>query len=51
MKFVESYNGDKKEFSIVVQESNAETWRLAMNLLGRGIADNLGFTNDLHKNL
>ena len=58
MKFVESYNGNKKEISIVGQESNMETWRLCkMNLAIRGIANNLGetaastFTNDLHKNL
>lgn len=58
MKFVESHNGDKKEISIVGQESNMETWRLCkMNLAIRGIANNLGetaastFTNDLHKNL
>ena len=58
MKFVESHNGNKKEISIVGQESNMETWRLCkMNLAIRGIANNLGetaastFTNDLHKNL
>lgn len=28
MKFVESHNGNKKEISIVGQESNMETWRL-----------------------
>ena len=58
MKFVESHNGNKKEISIVGQESNMETWRLCkINLAIRGIANNLGetaastFTNDLHKNL
>ncbi len=56
MKFVESHKGNKKNISIIGQESKPDTWRLCkMNLAIRGIANNLGekndstFTNDLHK--
>lgn len=56
LKFVEQHNGNKKEVSIIGQESNPDTWRLCkMNLAIRGIAHDLGdknastFTEDLHK--
>ena len=56
LKFVERHNGNKKEVSVIGQESNPDTWRLCkMNLAIRGIAHDLGdkndstFTNDLHK--
>ena len=56
LKFVEQHNGNKKEVSVIGQESNPDTWRLCkMNLAIRGIAHDLGdkndstFTNDLHK--
>ena len=56
MKFVDAHKGNRKKISVVGQESNAETWRLAkMNLAIRGIAHDLGpknastFTDDLHK--
>ncbi len=56
MKFVDKHNGNRKEISIIGQESVADTWRLCkMNLAIRGIAHNLGeknastFTEDLHK--
>ncbi len=56
IKFVERHNGDRKKISVVGQESNPDTWRLAkMNLAIRGIAHNLGdratstFTDDRHK--
>lgn len=56
LKFVESHKGNKKNISIIGQESKSDTWRLCkMNLAIRGIANNLGekndstFTNDLHK--
>ena len=56
MKFVDRHNGNRQKVSILGQESQAETWRLAkMNLAIRGIAHNLGeknastFTEDLHK--
>ena len=43
MKFVESHNGQKKNISILGQESNPATWQLArMNLASRGISCNLG---------
>lgn len=43
LKFVENHQGNKKEISIVGQESNPDTWRLSkMNLALRGIAHNLG---------
>ncbi len=56
LRFVESYNGNSKNISIIGQESKLDTWKLCkMNLAIRGIAHNLGsmnastFTNDLHK--
>ena len=56
LKFVDKHNGNRKNISILGQESNPDTWRLCkMNLAIRGIAHNLGekndstFTNDLHK--
>lgn len=56
MKFIDAHNGNRKKISILGQESNPDTWRLAkMNLAIRGIAHNLGpknastFTEDLHK--
>lgn len=56
MKFVDAHNGNRKKISIIGQESNPETWRLAkMNLAIRGISHDLGpknastFTEDLHK--
>lgn len=56
MKFVDKHNGNRIKISVVGQESEQETWRLAkMNLAIRGIAHNLGatnastFTNDQHK--
>jgi type I restriction enzyme M protein len=57
IKFVERHHGNRMKISVVGQESNPDTWRLAkMNLAMRGIAHNLGdratstFTDDLHKN-
>lgn len=56
IKFVERHNGNRSKISIVGQERNPDTWRLAkMNLAIRGIAHNLGerpesiFAEDLHK--
>lgn len=56
LKFVEAHKGNKLDVSVVGQESQAETWRLAkMNLSIRGISCDLGiknastFTEDLHK--
>ena len=56
MKFVERHQGNRRNVSIIGQESNPDTWRLCkMNLAIRGIAHNLGeknastFTEDLHK--
>lgn len=56
VKFVERHNGNRLKISVVGQESNPDTWRLAkMNLAIRGISHNLGeradstFTNDQHK--
>jgi len=56
IKFVENHNGNRMKISVVGQESNPDTWRLAkMNLAIRGIAHNLGdratstFTDDRHK--
>ena len=56
LKFVNEHNGMKENISVIGQESNPDTWRLAkMNLAIRGIAHNLGernastFTEDLHK--
>ncbi len=56
IKFVERHNGNRMKISVVGQESNPDTWRLAkMNLAIRGIAHNLGdhasstFIDDQHK--
>jgi type I restriction enzyme M protein len=56
IKFVERHHGNRSKISIVGQERNPDTWRLAkMNLAIRGIAHNLGerpestFAEDLHK--
>ena len=58
IKFVERHNGNRMKISVVGQESNPDTWRLAkMNLAIRGIAHNLGdratstFTDDRHKDV
>lgn len=55
-KFVESHHGNRKNISVIGQESVQETWRLCkMNLAIRGISHNLGeknastFIEDLHK--
>jgi len=56
IKFVERHNGNRSRISVVGQERNPDTWRLAkMNLAIRGIAHNLGdrpestFAEDLYK--
>ena len=56
MKFVDSHKGNRNKVTVMGQESNPDTWRLAkMNLSIRGIACDLGeknastFTNDQHK--
>ncbi|MFZ7101939.1 MAG: N-6 DNA methylase [Peptococcaceae bacterium] len=56
IKFVERHNGDRLKVSVVGQERNPDTWRLAkMNLAIRGISHNLGerpestFAEDLHR--
>ena len=56
IKFVERHNGNRSKISVVGQERNPDTWRLAkMNLAIRGIAHNLcerpesTFAEDLHK--
>lgn len=56
IKFVDSHKGNRQKVSVVGQESNPDTWRLAkMNLAIRGISCDLGkknastFTNDQHK--
>jgi type I restriction enzyme M protein len=56
IKFVERHNGNRSKISVVGQESDPTTWRLAkMNLAIRGIAHNLGesngssFLDDQHK--
>ena len=58
LKFVENHQGNKKNISIIGQESNPDTWRLSkMNLALRGIAHNLGdtaestFIHDQHPDL
>ena len=58
IKFVERHNGNRTKISVVGQESNPDTWRLAkMNLAIRGINNNLGdlatstFTDDCHKDI
>jgi type I restriction enzyme M protein len=57
-KFVEAHGGRIGDISILGQESNPTTWKLAkMNLAIRGIENNLGpenadsFHRDLHKDL
>jgi type I restriction enzyme M protein len=56
IKFVERHNGNRQKISVIGQESNPDTWRLAkMNLAIRGISCNLGdratstFLDDQHK--
>jgi type I restriction enzyme M protein len=56
INFVERHNGNRSKISVVGQERNPDTWRLAkMNLAIRGIAHNLGdrpestFAEDLYK--
>lgn len=56
MRFVDSHKGNRKNVTVLGQESSPETWRLCkMNLAIRGISHNLGerhastFTEDLHK--
>ncbi len=56
LKFVDSHAGNRRLVTILGQESNPDTWKLAkMNLAIRGISANLGpknastFDNDLHK--
>lgn len=58
LKFVENHQGNKKNISIIGQESNPDTWRLSkMNLALRGIAHTLGdiaestFIHDQHPDL
>lgn len=47
MKFVENHQGNRKNISIIGQESNPDTWRLAkMNLALRGIAHDLGESSE-----
>lgn len=55
IKFIERHNGNRLKISVVGQEKNPDTWRLAkMNLAIRGISHNLGdmavstFENDRH---
>ncbi len=57
MKFIDRHKGDRKNISIIGQESKPDTWKLCkMNLSIRGIAHDLGetnastFTNDQFKN-
>ncbi|NLZ54567.1 MAG: N-6 DNA methylase [Thermoanaerobacteraceae bacterium] len=56
VKFVERHNGNRLKISVIGQESNPDTWRLAkMNLAIRGISYDLGdiatstFLDDQHK--
>jgi type I restriction enzyme M protein len=56
IKFVENHHGNRKKISVLGQESNPDTWRLAkMNLAIRGISCNLGrtaastFSEDQHR--
>ena len=56
VKFIEKHNGNRSKISVIGQERNSDTWRLAkMNLAIRGIAHNLGerpestFADDLNK--
>jgi type I restriction enzyme M protein len=57
-EFIKEHGGDLDDISILGQESNPTTWKLAkMNLAIRGISADLGthnadtFRNDLHKDL
>lgn len=57
IKFIDRHKGNRKNISIVGQESKPDTWKLCkMNLSIRGIAHDLGetnastFTNDQFKN-
>lgn len=57
MKFIDRHKGNRKNISIIGQESKPDTWKLCkMNLSIRGIAHDLGetnastFTNDQFKN-
>jgi type I restriction enzyme M protein len=56
IRFVEQHNGNRSKISVVGEERNPDTWRLAkVNLAIRGIAHNLGdhpestFAEDLNK--
>jgi type I restriction enzyme M protein len=58
VKFVERHNGNRLKISVIGQESNPDTWRLAkMNLAIRGISYDLGeratstFIDDQHKDI
>lgn len=58
LKFVDRHNGNRKMVSVLGQESNLATWKLAkMNLAIRGISHNLGesngstFTEEQHKGI
>jgi type I restriction enzyme M protein len=58
IKFVEQHNGNRLKISVIGQESNPDTWRLAkMNLAIRGISYDLGeratstFIDDQHKDI
>ncbi|MGO0063866.1 N-6 DNA methylase [Brevibacillus fluminis] len=58
VKFVERHNGNRLKISVIGQESNPDTWRLAkMNLAIRGISYDLGdratstFIDDRHKDV
>lgn len=58
LKFVENHQGNRKNISVIGQESNPDTWRLSkMNLALRGIAHTLGdiaestFIHDQHPDL
>lgn len=57
-KFIQNHSGNIKDISIYGQESNADTWKMAvMNMAIRGLEANFGsynadtFHNDLHKTL
>ncbi|WEV60161.1 class I SAM-dependent DNA methyltransferase [Streptococcaceae bacterium ESL0729] len=57
-KFIQSHHGNLRNISIYGQESNADTWKMAvMNMAIRGLSANFGphnadtFFNDLHKGM
>lgn len=57
-KFIQSHSGNIRDISIYGQESNADTWKMAiMNMAIRGLEADFGpynadtFHNDLHKTL